>query len=627
MVNTILGNYRITRLIGEGGMASVYEAVHETLGSRVAIKVLSPILSNNSSIRERFINEAKLMASLNHRNITRVIDYNETPGQLAIIMELLIGEDLEQFILRNGPANHSTFEKIFSQVLEAFQYAHELGIAHRDIKPSNIFIQTNGDVKIVDFGIAKLFGQQSNATQTGTQMGTPMYMSPEQVKADKSIDFRSDIYSIGASMFFTLKGAAPYDSKTESQFNIFNKIVFEPIETGTLNSTYKEVIEKCCRKDREERYQACTDVLKAIREVAGTIKINSPEGDTKQVTTDFGTNRKANPVEVPRGKPIVKILLFALSSLILVFSAAYFLLLPNRLNKAIEYYRDDKFNEAFDIFNSWYLSFDSDAKYYLARMYRNGEFVKVDYDLTYEFAKQSADAGNANGYAILGTCYENGYTVEKDIEMAINYYRRAKEAGSYRGYYNLGRLALFGIGQDKNYTDAKKNLNLALIKDIHLESKGFPEYYIGLIYFNGGYGVSQDYTSAVDYFERSAKKKCSDASNQLGYMYRNGIGVAEDIDRAFQYFQAAASAGNAVGQCNLGIFFLYGYGCEVDENKALDLFRKSADSKNASGIAHLGLMYEFGWGGLMVDEDKARMYYKEAADLGDDWAAEKLSYY
>jgi len=264
MINTTIGKYKIIRLIGEGGMASVYEAEHEMLGTKAAIKVLNPILSANAQIKERFRNEAKLMASLDHPNITKVIDFDEQPQQLSIVMEFLNGEDLNDKIKRNGPLSEKEITDVFSQTLSAFQYAHEKGIVHRDIKPSNIFILKNGHVKILDFGIAKLFGQGNEMTQTGTQMGTPIYMSPEQVKADKSIDHRSDIYSLGVTMFYAINGKPPYNSDTDSQFDIFNKIVYEPLPEFSIQSKFQDLVLKACNKNREERFQTCIEFLQAF---------------------------------------------------------------------------------------------------------------------------------------------------------------------------------------------------------------------------------------------------------------------------------------------------------------------------------------------------------------------------
>jgi serine/threonine-protein kinase len=263
MINTTISKYKITRLIGQGGMATVYEAEHEMLGTKAAIKVLNPILSANDQIRERFRNEAKMMASLDHPNITKVIDFDEQPQQLSIIMEFLNGEDLNDMIKRKGALSENEIQNIFTQTLSACQYAHEKGIVHRDIKPSNIFILPNGHVKILDFGIAKLFGQGNEMTQTGAQMGTPIYMSPEQVKADKSIDHRSDIYSLGVTMFYAINGKPPYNAETDSQFDIFTKIVYEPLPEFSVQSKFNELVLRACQKDRQDRFQSCEEFFAA----------------------------------------------------------------------------------------------------------------------------------------------------------------------------------------------------------------------------------------------------------------------------------------------------------------------------------------------------------------------------
>ena len=284
MIGNNIGKYKIIRLIGEGGMASVYEAEHEMLGTKVAVKVLNPLLSGNAQIKERFRNEAKLMASLDHANITKVLDFDEQPQQLSIVMEYLNGEDLNEKIKRNGALPEKEVVALFQQILSAFQYAHEKGIVHRDIKPSNIFILPDGRVKILDFGIAKLFGQGNEMTQTGTQMGTPIYMSPEQVKADKSIDHRSDIYSLGVTMFYALNGKPPYNSDTDSQFDIFNKIVYEPLPVLSMSVDFTELISKACNKNREERFQSCDEWLIALSQ------IYKPNEDKKPIILEEAQN-------------------------------------------------------------------------------------------------------------------------------------------------------------------------------------------------------------------------------------------------------------------------------------------------------------------------------------------------
>lgn len=255
-LNDKIGKYRLTKLLAEGGMAKVFEGTHEHLGTKVAIKILNPILSASEDIRTRFRNEAKVMASLKHPNIVQVIDYEEQAGCLAILMELLEGQDLNDYVKKNGAMPVTQAVQVFSQILDALAYAHaqNQGIVHRDIKPSNIFVAPNLTIKILDFGIAKIFGDSADKTQTGLQLGTPVYMSPEQVLAKKDIDKRSDIYSLGVTLFFALKGHSPYKDNTSSNFEIYKKIVEEPLPEieglGELNG----VIQKAVEKDREKRF-------------------------------------------------------------------------------------------------------------------------------------------------------------------------------------------------------------------------------------------------------------------------------------------------------------------------------------------------------------------------------------
>jgi len=310
MINTTIGKYKIIRSIGEGGMATVFEAEHALLGTKVAIKVLNPILSDNPQIRERFINEAKLMASLDHPNITKVIDFDDQPHQLSIVMEFLNGEDLNQKIKRRGPLNEKEIMELFSQALSAFQYAHEKGIVHRDIKPSNIFILPDGRIKILDFGIAKLFGLGNDMTQTDTQIGTPMYMSPEQVKTDKSIDYRSDIYSLGVTMFFACTGRAPYDDVTDSKYDIFNKIVQEPMPLDLVSHRFKTTIKKACEKNRAYRYQSCMEWFNELNNAINIDKL-APKIDQSNFETK-GVIESNKHQQAPKNKILYTIIVFCL---------------------------------------------------------------------------------------------------------------------------------------------------------------------------------------------------------------------------------------------------------------------------------------------------------------------------
>jgi tRNA A-37 threonylcarbamoyl transferase component Bud32 len=266
MENTVFKGYRIGKLIAEGGMSSIYEAQHPTLVHRkVAIKFLKSQLIANEQIRQRFVNEAQTMSLLEHPKIVSVFELFEENGNIGIIMELLDGMDLKRYVEINGPIPQDEVISIFKDVLEAFKHAHSKGIVHRDVKPSNIFRLKDGSIKVLDFGIAKILDEEHEFTKTGTQMGTPIYMSPEQVKDSKNIDHRSDIYSLGVSLYYLHLGMAPYNTTTNSNYDIMNSIVNEPLpDLSKINEPIRTVILKSTEKDPSKRFNSCADFSEAL---------------------------------------------------------------------------------------------------------------------------------------------------------------------------------------------------------------------------------------------------------------------------------------------------------------------------------------------------------------------------
>jgi len=280
MVGEIIGQYKIVRKIGEGGMATVYEAVHVRLGKRVAVKILNEELVRKTSIRQRFENEARIMAELNHPNIVNIFDYVDNGYVLAIIMELLEGISLKEYLKQKGRLDKKEAIEIFLQVLSAFDLAHQRGIIHRDIKPSNIFIEThkNNNVKILDFGIAKLLTADHSTTHHGAQMGSPLYMSPEQVKDAKDVDNLSDIYSLGVVLFHMLAGKPPISDTTLSRFDIFNKIVYEPLPPLPGYPDIDPIIRKATQKNKYDRYLTCREFARDLKMVLEGQSVAPPIG-------------------------------------------------------------------------------------------------------------------------------------------------------------------------------------------------------------------------------------------------------------------------------------------------------------------------------------------------------------
>jgi serine/threonine protein kinase len=271
MIGQIISNYEVKSLLGAGGMGTVYLAEHIKLGRKVAIKSLHPQFVNSEEIRVRFIHEAKVMAELQHPNIVTLYDYVETETGLFLIIELVDGKPIDDYIEQvSGPIEEGKAIEMMNEILEGFQYAHEKGLVHRDIKPSNLVIAAKNKVKILDFGIAKLVGDTSSKmTKTGTHIGTVYYMSPEQVKGD-DLDQRSDIYALGVTFFQMLTGNSPYKGMTK-EFDVFMKIVNEELpDPRTIYPGVSEhmcaVIQKATAKDANERFQTCEEFAAALNE-------------------------------------------------------------------------------------------------------------------------------------------------------------------------------------------------------------------------------------------------------------------------------------------------------------------------------------------------------------------------
>jgi len=265
----VISTYNIVAPIGEGGMGKVFLAEHISLKRKAAIKILNPEISGISGIRNRFINEARILANLSHPNIVSIYDFFENNGDLIIIMEFAEGFPISEVIAKKGFLAENTCLLIYERILEAFSYAHSKNIVHRDIKPANIILQREGFPKILDFGIAKITDSDLKLTRTGSNVGSINYMSPEQV-LNSNIDNRSDIYSLGITLFEMLSGRLPYDVDMKNDYIVQDFIVRAPIMSlRKLNPMVSENTEraiiKATAKDPNNRYDNCTDFLKALR--------------------------------------------------------------------------------------------------------------------------------------------------------------------------------------------------------------------------------------------------------------------------------------------------------------------------------------------------------------------------
>ena len=267
-IGSTVGDYQVVGILGAGGMGKVYK-VRNVISDRVeAMKVLLPDLANEPELADRFLREIKVQASLEHPNIAALHTALRVDNQLLMLMEFVEGVTLEQK-LKKGPLPTGPAVDYITQALSALEYAHAHGVIHRDIKPANMILTAAGVVKLMDFGIAKA-ADDRKLTMTGTTMGSLYYMSPEQIQGSANLDARSDLYSVGVSLYELVTGKRPFDG--DSQFSIMSAhlqntptppIVLDPKLPQALN----DIILLSVTKDPDRRFQTAAAFANALRSV------------------------------------------------------------------------------------------------------------------------------------------------------------------------------------------------------------------------------------------------------------------------------------------------------------------------------------------------------------------------
>ncbi len=303
IIGSILGNYRILKKIGEGGMGSVFLARDLSLEREVAIKIISPELARSQELMARFRVEAIAQAKLNHGHIVTIHSFDQDKNAYYIVMEYVEGQNLKESIKEKGPMPIVQGLKIFLQILSGIGYAHANGVMHRDIKPSNLFLSKNQTAKICDFGIAKVKGIEG-LTKVGTALGSPVYSSPEQLLGKKT-DIRTDIYSLGITLYEMLTGVLPFTITGKSSYDVIKQtldaVPRQPSQVNpAISAPVEALILKSIAKDPAERFQNIAEFEAAIQETIFSLTpvpgksptpAPGPKPTAKKFTPTFKFNR------------------------------------------------------------------------------------------------------------------------------------------------------------------------------------------------------------------------------------------------------------------------------------------------------------------------------------------------
>ena len=321
LVGKTLGKYKLTERLGSGGMAEVYKAYHPKLERYVTIKILHSFLAEGEDFLTRFEREARAVASLRHPNIVQIHDFDVEDDNYYMVMEYIDGGTLQaRMVELSRKSLYMPIDQVLSilrQVAEALDYAHQKGIIHRDIKPSNILLDSSGNAFLSDFGIARMMGS-SQLTSTGSLIGTPTYMSPEQGKGDE-LTSASDIYSLGIILYELLTGKVPFSSDTTPLAIIHKHLTETPPEPRHLRPglpvEVEQVILKALAKDPQQRYQSAGEMVRALEKALPPAVVaalnadqssddaSNPSGPTELIETP-SLGLAERPTELIEAQPI-----------------------------------------------------------------------------------------------------------------------------------------------------------------------------------------------------------------------------------------------------------------------------------------------------------------------------------
>lgn len=277
-----LQEYVVERLLGCGGMGRVYLARHRWLDMPVAIKVLHQQHDTTGEALDRFRREARLAARLGHPNIVRATDGGPIGETFYLVTEYLDGTDLNQLILDRGPLSIADASWVICEAAKGLAYAHSQGMVHRDIKPSNLMLTRQGELKLLDFGLARTIDSHSHLTATGTMMGTIDFIAPEQAADTRAVDLRSDLYSLGCTFYYLLTGHPPFDG--EAYDTVVSKILAHTAEDPRPVTEYRndlprpvlQLLERMLAKSPSDRLQSAKEIPSILGPFAETASISGP---------------------------------------------------------------------------------------------------------------------------------------------------------------------------------------------------------------------------------------------------------------------------------------------------------------------------------------------------------------
>ncbi len=510
--------FEILGTLGKGGMGVVYRCMDKVAGIEVAIKTLSPELSASGWEMDEIKENFQLVYKLHHPYIANYnsLERDRVTGNYFLVMEYVAGEELRYYLRRQkqeGRFSEDLVIRLVRQIADALDYAHANKIIHRDIKPANIFVDRNGDIKLLDFGLAaQIHSSLSRVTMVKTDdtSGTIPYMSPEQWLCMPQ-EAPSDQYALAATLYEIFAGTPPFDSpdKDNVRHCVLNVV---PAPLQNVSPAIAKAVAKALSKKPEDRYPSCKAFADAlVHKTIETVK-----------------TKKSNPAWI----------CLTLGVLLLAGVAVYNFLsnesapAPQPASVTYTTEAERKYRKAAE-------QGDVDAQKGLADCYYYGRLgVCKNYAEAVKWYRKAAEQGNAYAQYSLGYCYKNGDGVSKDLSEAVRLYRKSAEQGYAAAQNGLAICYENGDGVSKDLSEAVNWYRKAAE-----QGNASAQCNLGYCY-DKGIGVVQDYSEAVKWYRKAADQGNAYAQCNLGYCYEFGKGVSKDVAEAVRWYRKAAARGN-----------------------------------------------------------------------------------
>lgn len=576
-----IGRYVVIGELGRGGMGVVYDAIDPLIGRSVAVKVIHlgalGDQSEFSIMREGLFREARAAGKLFHPGIVTILDMGQEGDAAFVTMERVEGPSLQKILAENHRIERAVALNILSQAAVALDYAHRSGVAHRDVKPGNILLDRGAIVKITDFGIAKITSSLLK-TLNGLMMGTPGYMSPEQVEALPA-DGRSDQFSLAVVAYELLTGGRPFQGdslSTVAHAIVYGKRPSAHAANSDLAPAADKVLERALARRPSERYANCAEFVAALdRALTGSFKTPSRANPIRPETLTAQT-----PSFPPRPRKISLRYLSGLAAVALLAAAI-----------AVFFHLSPAFNGAPAVRASGDSPATPAALPMVAHFAANPESVTAGESTHLEW-----EAANATRVSIkpdIGDVSGQSQADAKPGRSTLYSLTATGPGGSVTATTFVNVTSTFSP-RERLYKEAEEKQNAGMWEE------------------------------ALALFRQSARMGEPRAMEALGEIFLDGTGAAKNDATASTWFRKAADLGNLTAMLYLGYMYQFRIGMPQSYGSAMYWFGQAADAGNPAAIFDLGMMYERGQG-VPVNLDKALELYQKASSLGNEEAKKRLA--